>query len=146
MILSHITPLDPITINYTIRTDVSSFFSPTVYDVTVYSDDPIRGKMHSVVGSPRYSEALREIQTMDDHIAVMVQALDRSKAKRDFWDAFGNDPAGFIGRWISSQKRDLDMICGEGASASVEEEEKRKAMWRDRMAENVYSLLARQGR
>lgn len=101
--------------------------------------------MQSILNSPRYHNDLREIQKLDDHIATLILALNHSKAKHDFWEAFAKEPAGFIGRWVSSQKRDLDTLCGEGASEGVEEEEKRKAMWRDRMTESVYMLLARQG-
>lgn len=101
--------------------------------------------MQTIISSQRHHAELRDIQKLDDHITTLILALNQSKAKHDFWEAFAQEPAGFIGRWVSSQKRDLDTLCGEGASEGIEEEEKRKAMWRDRMTESVYLLLARQG-
>ncbi|KAL7267522.1 SWI/SNF and RSC complex subunit Ssr3 [Rhizina undulata] len=141
--LSHIAPLEPITISYTIRTDVPSNFSPTVYDVTVAVEDPIRAKMQALVNSTFYAQSVREISVIDDQIALLVQAINHSKAKRDFWHAFSEDPAEFVKRWVASQKRDLDTISGEGMAASVEEEEKRRAAFYDKVGESVYMLLAK---
>lgn len=118
--------------------------SPQVYDVAVYTDDPIRQKMSAILHSISYANTLREIQSIDDHIAVLVQAINHSKAKRVFWGAMADDPAEFIKRWVSSQKRDLDTLCGEAPSKMVEEEEvKRAGLWKDKIGESVYLLLAK---
>ncbi|KAH0605894.1 uncharacterized protein H6S33_004351 [Morchella sextelata] len=140
--LSHILPLEPITLTYTIRTDSATHFSPTVYDITVSIDDPIRAKMAALLSSPSYSASLREIAQIDEQIAVLVQAVNHSKAKRDFWNALAMDPAGFVKRWVGSQKRDLDTLSGE-TGGGVEEEESRRKEFYDRVGENVYLLLAR---
>ncbi|KAA8893368.1 hypothetical protein FN846DRAFT_979384 [Sphaerosporella brunnea] len=142
--LSHILPLEPITISYQIRCDVAASMSPQVHDITVFVDDPIRQQMQAVVQSPSYTSTLREIVTIDDQIAVLVQAINHSKAKRDFWKSMAEDPAEFVKRWVSSQKRDLDTLCGEALSRAVEEDEVRKAVqWKDRVAESVYMLLSK---
>ena len=46
-------------------------------------------------------------------LAVLCQAVAHSKAKRDFWRAMSEDPAGFVQRWVSSQKKDLETLMGE---------------------------------
>lgn len=119
--------------------------SPQVCDITVYTDDPIRQKMSTIIHSQEYVQTLHEIACIDDHIAVLVQAVNHSKAKRDFWKAMSDDPAEFIKRWVSSQKRDMDTLCGEPAERMVEEDEVRKAVqWRERVGESVYLLLGKQ--
>ncbi|KAI5821069.1 hypothetical protein BZA77DRAFT_238503 [Pyronema omphalodes] len=145
--LSHIHPLEPITINYLIRCDVASNVSPEVFDVTVYTDDPMRYKLASIIQSPSYGNTLREISALDDSIAVLVQAINHSNAKRAFWKSLADDPAEFVKKWVSSQKRDLDILCGEAPGKMVEEEEvKRASLWKDKIAESVYLMLnKRQG-
>jgi SWI/SNF-related matrix-associated actin-dependent regulator of chromatin subfamily D len=143
--LSHIHPLQPITINYTIRTDVASHMSPTFHDVTIYTDDPIRQKMVAILHSQTFSQTLREISTIDDHIAVCVQAIAHSKAKRDFLIAMSEDPAAFVKRWVSSQKADLDTLCGEPPGRGVEENDVRSAIWKERFIESVYLVLSKRG-
>ena len=142
--LSHILPVEPVEIKYTIRTDVPAHFSQEVYDVVVNVDDPIRARMGAVVASPTYAQALGEILKLDDQTAVLCQAVAHSKAKRDFWRAFSEEPAGFVKRWVSSQKRDMETLMGE--IEKVEESEERSAVWKDKINESVYLLLARQGR
>jgi len=119
--------------------------SPIVRDITVYTDDPIRQKMSAIIHSPAYTQMLREITTIDEHIALLVQAINHSKAKRDFYKAMSEDPANFIKRWVSSQKRDFDTVCGEAAAGMVEDEEKRNAMWKERVMEHAYLLLDKRG-
>lgn len=142
--LSHILPAESITIRYQIRTDVAMNMSQEVYDVQVNVDDPIRMHMHAVINMPGQAAALQEIARCDEQIAVLVQAVAHSKAKHDFWEAFAEDPAAFINRWVSSQKRDLDTIMGEAPTGSVQEEEARRAKFFDKVGENVYLLLANQ--
>lgn len=101
--------------------------------------------MAALLSSPAYSAGLREISQIDEQIAVLVQALNHSKAKRDFWHAMSVDPAGFVKRWVSSQKRDLDTLSGE-TGGNVEDEESRRKEFFDKVGENVYLLLARQMR
>ncbi|PWW74746.1 hypothetical protein C7212DRAFT_298809 [Tuber magnatum] len=142
--LAHILPLEPISIAYTIRCDVPQHFSPAVHDVTVSVDDPIRAKMSALLTSPSNLQGLREISTTDEQIALLIQSINHSKAKRDFWHAMSIDPAGFVKRWVSSQKRDLDTLNGEGIGVGVEDEEMRRKEFFDKVGENVYLLLSRQ--
>jgi SWI/SNF-related matrix-associated actin-dependent regulator of chromatin subfamily D len=100
--------------------------------------------MVALLGSPAYAQGLREISAIDEQIAELVQEINHSKAKRDFWHAMSTDPAGFVKRWVSSQKRDLDTLNGESIGVGVEDEEIRRKDFFDKVGENVYLLLSRQ--
>lgn len=56
---------------------------------------------------------LRQLAAYDEHIALLVQAMVDSKAKRAFMMEMSDDPVGFVRRWTSSQKRDLEILLGE---------------------------------
>jgi SWI/SNF-related matrix-associated actin-dependent regulator of chromatin subfamily D len=64
---------------------------------------------------------LREIATLNDHLALLVQKIGNSKAKHTFFDALSKNPTEFIARWLSSQKRDLEIIAGEAARGGGED-------------------------
>jgi len=55
-----------------------------------------------------------------------VQALTDSKAKHAFFSSMAKDPKAFLKRWISSQKRDLEIITGQTLRGNYEVEEIRK--------------------
>jgi len=46
-----------------------------------------------------------------------MQAVAHSKAKHAFLSGMARDPVGFVKGWLSSQKRDLDIILGEANRA-----------------------------
>lgn len=60
---------------------------------------------------------LRSISSLDDQLAIIVQALHHSKAKHSFYTNLSQDPVTFIRRWLLSQKRDLETILGEATRA-----------------------------
>jgi SWI/SNF-related matrix-associated actin-dependent regulator of chromatin subfamily D len=150
------TTLPPIKLQYTIRTDATFHQNPqaTIYDVRVAVDDPLRAKLHAFNTNPSYASTLREISTINDEVAVIIQALCHSKAKHTFLNGLAKDPAGFIKRWMSSQKRDLEVIYGEasrggGEDASGEEWRKGGAnsVWgTENVRESVNLMLSQRGR
>ncbi|KZF25261.1 putative SWI-SNF complex subunit [Xylona heveae TC161] len=115
LILNHLSPLPPIKLPYTIRVDAAYQASPTptVYDVRVPLDDPLRAQMIALTTNPAYPATLRSIASLDDQLALIIQALAHSKAKHGFFTAMAADPAAFVRRWVSSQQRDLQVILGE---------------------------------
>ncbi|KAF3935899.1 hypothetical protein ABW20_dc0103821 [Dactylellina cionopaga] len=139
LIAPHMKPLEPITLKYMIKVDVAST-TPVVYDVILTEDEPLRLRMIKVINSQMTSPLHRNLTMEDDNIAVLVQAINHSKAKRDFWTSLGMDPASFIQQWVSSQKRDLEVILGE---KGVDNEESRRAAFyhRDIVSQNAYLLL-----
>ncbi|KAM5435950.1 SWI/SNF and RSC complex subunit Ssr3 [Microsporum canis] len=112
---AHTATLEPIKLPYTIRVDpeFQKDPKPTVYDIRVAIDDPLRAKLISLTGSPDFPTMLRHVSSLDDQVALAIQALHHSKAKHSFYTAMSKDPANFMKRWINSQKRDLETVLGE---------------------------------
>ncbi|CAK7272754.1 SWI/SNF and RSC complex subunit Ssr3 [Sporothrix epigloea] len=119
---AHIRPLPPIQLPYTIRVDEEFHRTnpePTIYDVRVAVDDPLRSQLRPFVQSPQYIGLLREISVLDEQLAVLVQAISMSKSKHEFLSGLSRDPARFVRQWLSSQKRDLDVILGESLRGGI---------------------------
>ncbi|KAI0025840.1 hypothetical protein F4780DRAFT_720125 [Xylariomycetidae sp. FL0641] len=114
-ITPHLKPLPPVQLPYTIRLDEEFHKSPqpTVYDVRVPVDDPLREKMASFLSNNGYVSMLKEAATLDEQLAVIVQAIHVSKGKHAFLSSLSEDPATFVRNWLSSQKRDLEVVMGE---------------------------------
>ncbi|KAI0142588.1 putative 3-phosphoinositide dependent protein kinase-1 [Hypoxylon sp. NC0597] len=114
-ITPHLKPLPPVKLPYTIRLDEEFHKDPqpTVYDVRVAVDDPLREKMLSFLSNAGYANMLKEAASLDEQLAIIIQAIHVSKAKHAFLTSLSEDPATFVRDWLSSQKRDLDVIMGE---------------------------------
>ncbi|KAL5357998.1 PCI-domain-containing protein [Aspergillus floccosus] len=119
----HTSPLDPIKLPYTIRVDEEFHKdpTPTVYDIQVAVEDPLRAQMLALTQNPQYTAGLRQISTMDDQVALIIQALTHSRARHSFYTALSKDPATFLRRWINSQRRDLETILGEATRGGGED-------------------------
>lgn len=119
----HTTPLDPIKLPYTIRVDQDFHKDPipTIYDIRVAVDDPLRQKMIALTSNPQYAASIRQISLLDDQLALIIQALMHSKARHSFYTALSKDPATFIRRWLNSQRRDLETILGEATRGGGED-------------------------
>ncbi|KAI5926073.1 putative SWI-SNF complex subunit [Camillea tinctor] len=153
-IAPHLRPLPPVQLPYTIRVDEEFHKDPqpTVYDVRVAVDDPLRQKMLSFLNHAGYANMLKEAAALDDQLATIVQAMHVSKAKHTFLTSLGESPATFVRDWLSSQKRDLEVIMGEamkglGEEATGDEWRKggRDSVWSTINArESVNVMLAKQ--
>lgn len=64
---------------------------------------------------------LRQISALDDQLALVIQALNHSKARHSFFTALSEDPVAFMKRWMGSQRRDLEVILGEGTRGGGED-------------------------
>ena len=94
---------------------------PTIYDIRVAVDDPLRTALTAYMNNPVYAQNLREIQKHDQNLALLVQKISNSKSKHTFFDALSKNPTNFIGKWLSSQKRDLEVIAGEAGRGGGED-------------------------
>lgn len=114
-IAPHTSPIDPIKLPYTIRVDEEFHKdpTPTIYDIQVAVENPLRARMMALMQNPQYTSGLRQIASLDDQVALIIQALTHSRARHSFFTALGKDPANFVKRWISSQRRDLEAIIGD---------------------------------
>ncbi|KAL4919331.1 hypothetical protein BDW62DRAFT_209808 [Aspergillus aurantiobrunneus] len=119
----HTSPLDPIKLPYTIRVDEEFHKNPTptIYDIQVAVEDPLRSKMLALTQNPQYTAGMRQITQLDDQVALIIQALTHSRAKHSFFTALSKDPAAFVRRWINSQRRDLETILGEATRGGGED-------------------------
>lgn len=110
----------PVALNYTIRVD-KDFHSgekpapPTVYDIAVAVDNQFKEHMQSTLSRRTHVADLQKIAEVDDRLALVIQSMNQAKAKHGFFTSMSKDPANFVKRWTSSQKRDMDVILGAGA-------------------------------
>lgn len=116
-------PLPPIKLEYTIRVDKQFHDDPqpTIFDVAVQIDDPIKDALQTYLTNPTYATNLRDIANLNDHLAILVQKVSNSKSKHAFFESLSKNPTEFIGRWLSSQKRDLEVIAGEATRGGGED-------------------------
>jgi SWI/SNF-related matrix-associated actin-dependent regulator of chromatin subfamily D len=117
------TSLPPVKLPYTIRVDKDFHENPqpTIYDIRVSIDDPLRAALSSYLTNPLYAHNLREIASLNEHLAVLMLKLGNSKAKHNFFDSLSKNPTEFIAKWLSSQKRDLEVIAGEATRGGGED-------------------------
>jgi len=91
---------------------------------------------------------------LNDELATIIQALSHSKSKHIFLTSLSKDPANYLRKWISSQKRDLEVIYGEatrGGGEDVAGEEWRKggagSVWgTENVRESVNLMLSSRAR
>lgn len=150
----HLRPLPPVSLPYTVRIDEEFYKDPqpTIYDVRVAIDDPLRSKLVPFVTNPAYAGTLKEVASMDEQLATLVSAIASSKAKHSFLTSMSQDPANFVRNWMSSQKRDLEVIMGEatrrgGEDATGDEWRRggKDSVWTSSNArESVNVMLAKQ--
>ncbi|KUI58036.1 SWI/SNF and RSC complexes subunit ssr3 [Cytospora mali] len=111
----HLRPLPPVKLFYTVRVDEEFHKDPkpTVYDVRVAVGDSLQARLMQFFQDPQYVNMLNQVKGLDDQLAIMIQAIAESKAKHSFLESLSKDPANFVRNWLSSQKRDLEVIMGE---------------------------------
>jgi SWI/SNF-related matrix-associated actin-dependent regulator of chromatin subfamily D len=117
------TSLPPVKLPYTIRVDKEFHEDPqpTIYDIRVSVDDPLRAALSAYLTNPSYAHNLREIASLNEHLAVLILKIGNSKAKHNFFDSLSKNPTEFIAKWLSSQKRDLEVIAGEATRGGGED-------------------------
>lgn len=159
----HLQTLPPIQLKYTIRVDKDyirgssdaalSASAPTIYDVRVPLANPLVAQLTRFHTSKSHLTTLQQIVQTDDDLALLVQKIHHTNAKRKFYDNLAKDPTNFVKRWVSSQQRDLEVILAEATRGGGEdaggEEWRRGGMegvWGSDVArESVGLWLARNG-
>ncbi|RMZ88082.1 hypothetical protein DV736_g4690, partial [Chaetothyriales sp. CBS 134916] len=121
-IMPHLHPLTSVRLPYTIRVDETYISNPepTVYDVKITVDDPLRAaKAMAYFQTPASAASLRHISQFDDQIAIIIQAIQHHKAKHTFFKNFAKDPVTFVRKWYASQQHDLSVLLGEAEKGDV---------------------------
>lgn len=123
VVMQHMTSLDPVKLQYTIRVDKEFHDNPqpTIYDIRVLVDDPLKAALTSYLTNPKYAQDLLDVADLNEKVATLIQRISNSKSKHGFFDALSKNPTEFIARWLSSQKRDLDIVSGEAARGISED-------------------------
>ena len=114
-LVPHLHPLPPVRLPYTIRVD-EAFHSnpePTIYDIQVTVEDPLRALILKMTSNPEHQATLRQISRIDDELAILIQAIQHHKARHTFFSSMAKDPKGFLDRWMKSQKKDLSVLLAE---------------------------------
>lgn len=150
----HFHPQAPISLPYTIRVDEEFHKNPqpTIYDIQVLVDDPMRAALQPLINNPQFVATLKEVNALDDQLARLVQAISVSHAKYSFFNSLSDDPANFVRNWLSSQKRDVDIIFGETPRSAevISGDEWRKggkdSIWTTQNAKESVNVLLSKGR
>ncbi|TPX59521.1 hypothetical protein PhCBS80983_g02396 [Powellomyces hirtus] len=122
----HFSPPDPIVLQYTIRTDKEHQYGQLAFDVDVETPNTQRERLEqSIMVAPQVA---KDIGTLDEKITALIQAINHCKLKRDFMLAFADDPIAFLGRWMTSQSRDLESVLGD---THINMDETRRAQFFD---------------
>jgi len=120
-LVPHLHPLPPVRLPYTIRVDEAfqSNPEPTVYDIQVTIEDPLRALILKLTQNPEHQTALRQLARVDDELAVLVQAIQHHKSRHAFFNSMAKDPKAFMDRWMNSQKKDLSILLSEAERGDV---------------------------
>jgi SWI/SNF-related matrix-associated actin-dependent regulator of chromatin subfamily D len=146
-------PMPPVTLDYTIRVDKEFHDNPqpTIYDIQVQVDDPLRASLISYLTNDAYTNNLLKIGNLNEHVAILTQKIGNSKSKHTFFDLLSKNPTEFITKCLSSQNRDLEIVCGDslrggGDGASSEEWRKggKDGIWGSANVRESVNLLVSQ--
>ena len=140
MVLQHLQPLPPIKLNYTIRVDKPYIdgtpanpdtaeeakppSAPTVYDIRIPLPNTLNPQLHRIHSKNvrvEHNKDLRTIIQTDDDLALLVQKIHQTNAKRKFFENLAKDPASFVKRWTASQQRDLEVVLAEATRGGGED-------------------------
>ncbi|XP_062501454.1 SWI/SNF-related matrix-associated actin-dependent regulator of chromatin subfamily D member 1-like [Corticium candelabrum] len=97
-------PPDPVVINHLISNDAYDRPRVACYDIEVDVDSSIKQNMNSFLLS---AASQQEIALLETKIQDIIQAINKSKTKREFFRRFAQSPLGFIHQWLISQNKDL---------------------------------------
>ncbi|KAG8528294.1 uncharacterized protein KY384_007211 [Bacidia gigantensis] len=109
---NHLSPLSPLSVPYTVRVDPEYHSLPSEKRYTIYTFQIPTAAIPPSVPNPDV-EDLKSLKRMDDHLALLIQAIGKSQRKHSFLSQLSRDPVTFTQRWMSSQRRDLEVALGE---------------------------------
>ena len=163
LLAPHLQPLPPIQLHYTIRVD--QFYingnpsttpstppsQPTIYNLRVLLPNPLESTFRSFDSTSRSRLAdLQNLSRLDTDLALLVQKIQNTNAKRKFYENLAKDPVAFVKRWKGSQRMDLEVVLAEERNSGEGEEWRRggkEGVWGGRQArESVGLWSARMGK
>ncbi|PVU97376.1 hypothetical protein BB561_000580 [Smittium simulii] len=115
LLLPFYAPVDPITLNYTIKVDSGEEYRlPYAFDIPVDVEEPLKSRLGIL---PSLQVKQKELAIIDEQQQKLRQAIFNSKTKCDFLRKFSNDPVLFLNRLVESMSRDLAVITGDQISS-----------------------------
>jgi hypothetical protein len=128
-------PAEPIVLNYVVRVDkVSANSPPQYYDIDLFLDHPIRGRMSAILNvtapnpAPPPGSAAAQIVQFDESIATMIAQLKLNCEKVRFLKGFAENPAAVMKRWVDQQQQSLDQIIANETLYEENESETEEEM------------------
>ncbi|BFZ54991.1 SWI/SNF and RSC complex subunit Ssr3 [Savitreella phatthalungensis] len=154
LITRHLSPVEPITLKYTIKTSADRTVAPEYYDVEVDVDDGSRlavrqtlQKLAQASGNTAGGASARASE-IDRELADLMPILDTALTKRHFLHSLATDPVTFLNDWYSAQAADLELILADTKYANQEQlrradfyQDKSNKAW---LNEGVFHYLAAQ--
>jgi SWI/SNF-related matrix-associated actin-dependent regulator of chromatin subfamily D len=123
LVSEHLSPADPIEIEYTIRRDGDWQDYRECYDIEVEVDETLPQK-HPIFGNPASS---RELVVLDEQIGKLIdQIKDRAK-RRDFLADFYKEPITAMNRLVQDQVLDYKLMTGASDTEPSLPEDERHA-------------------
>lgn len=101
----------PIVINYEVQVSAADNLGDLVYDIEIDVEEdtpPAAGTPEALLAN--WSQDAAAIQSLDDQLALTVQAMTNSRLKQQFLAAFAKDPATTVAEWLASQRSDMGII------------------------------------
>ncbi len=111
LLARYTTKREPIIINYTIRTDISSTVGDVSYDLEVQIEDPARREPLEIL--QHWNDNDSEILTLDNKIALSAAATNTARLKYEFFNQLSENPIDFLNKWVDVQSRNLKVLTSD---------------------------------
>lgn len=111
LLVHHLSPREPITIEYTIDPTQNNGNTDVAFDVPIQVDHSLRSDLLTMLNS--WPQGTAQIAHYDNLITQNVQALNLLAYQHDFYKEFANEPAKFLDKWVASQAADLKTIYAD---------------------------------
>ncbi|ELR11094.1 SWIB/MDM2 domain containing protein [Acanthamoeba castellanii str. Neff] len=121
LVSEHLSPADPIEIEYTIKREGDWQDYRECYDIEVEVDETLPQK-HPILNNPASS---REMLQLDDQIGKLIDQIKDHARKRDFLADFYKEPITAMNKLVQDQVLDYKLMTGAtDTEASLPEDER----------------------
>lgn len=129
-IVRHIGPVPPVALDYTLLLPVE--YTPStrsavactpphnktlLYAATIDVDEHTRFKLPTLLSA---AASTKEVAMLEQRMSETLSRIYAACLKREFLRRFAEQPAAFIQKWVVSQAKDLEDVCGRDAVLPAE--------------------------
>lgn len=111
LLAPHMTPREPVTIEYTVKPGQQLNNRDVAFDVPIQVDHALRSELLAMLNTWPQCSAM--IAHNDSGIVQDVQTLNMLAYQHDFYQELCEDPINFIEKWVASQAADLKAIYSD---------------------------------